>query len=152
MTKTGSKAPDFTLMDESGKAVSLKDFRGRKVALYCYPKDMTPGCTTQACNLRDHDAALRKAGIVVLGLSPDPSKSHAKFRAKHELPFTLLADPEKVLLQKLGVWAEKSMYGRKYMGVLRTTFLIDEDGKVAGIIEKPKVGDHAAEILAGFGV
>jgi peroxiredoxin Q/BCP len=152
MLKAGDKAPAFSLADQDGTTVSLKDFKGRKVALYCYPKDQTPGCTTQACNLRDHSAALEKAGIVVLGLSPDDSKSHAKFVGKYELPFTLLADPAKTTLEAYGVWAEKSMYGRTYMGVVRTTFLIDEAGRIAGIIEKPKVSDHAAEVLAGFGL
>ena len=148
----GKKAPALSLNDQDGTRVTLKDLRGKKVAIYFYPKDQTPGCTTQACNLRDNYAAVRKADIVVLGVSPDDEASHTKFIAKQDLPFTLLADPDKKALEAYGVWREKNMYGRKYMGVVRTTFLIDESGTIVKIIAKPKVADHTREILDGFGV
>tara|TARA_B100000809_G_scaffold262573_1_gene313848 strand:+ start:471 stop:941 length:471 start_codon:yes stop_codon:yes gene_type:complete len=148
----GKKAPALSLNDQDGTRVTLKDLRGKKVAIYFYPKDQTPGCTTQACNLRDNYAAVRKADIVVLGVSPDDEASHTKFIAKQDLPFTLLADPAKKALEAYGVWREKNMYGRKYMGVVRTTFLIDESGTIVKIIAKPKVADHTREILDGFGL
>jgi peroxiredoxin Q/BCP len=148
----GKKAPALSLNDQDGTRVTLKDLRGKKVAIYFYPKDQTPGCTTQACNLRDNYAAVRKADIVVLGVSPDDEASHTKFIAKQDLPFTLLADPAKKALEAYGVWSEKNMYGRKYMGVVRTTFLIDESGTIVKIIAKPKVADHTREILDGFGL
>ena len=148
----GKKAPALSLNDQDGTRVTLKDLRGKKVAIYFYPKDQTPGCTTQACNLRDNYAAVRKADIVVLGVSPDDEASHTKFIAKQDLPFTLLADPAKKALEAYGVWREKNMYGRKYMGVVRTTFLIDESGTIVKIITKPKVADHTREILDGFGL
>jgi peroxiredoxin Q/BCP len=148
----GKKAPALSLNDQDGTRVTLKDLRGKKVAIYFYPKDQTPGCTTQACNLRDNYAAVRKADIVVLGVSPDDEASHTKFIAKQDLPFTLLADPAKKALEAYGVWSEKNMYGRKYMGVVRTTFLIDESGTIVKIIAKPNVADHTREILDGFGL
>lgn len=148
----GKKAPALSLNDQDGTRVTLKDLRGKKVAIYFYPKDQTPGCTTQACNLRDNYAAVRKADIVVLGVSPDDEASHTKFIAKQDLPFTLLADPAKKALEAYGVWREKNMYGRKYMGVVRTTFLIDESGTIVKIIAKPKVAEHTREILDGFGL
>lgn len=148
----GKKAPALSLNDPDGKRVTLKELQGKKVALYFYPKDQTPGCTTQACNIRDNYGALKKAGVVVLGISPDDEASHTKFIAKQDLPFTLLADPDKKALEAYGVWREKNMYGRKYMGVVRTTFLIDESGTIVKIIAKPKVADHTREILDGFGV
>jgi peroxiredoxin Q/BCP len=151
MIKAGNKAPQFTLADQNGQKVALKDFSGQKVAIYFYPKDDTPGCTKQACSIRDDYKKVTRAGIVILGISPDDERKHTRFIEKYDLPFTLLADPDKKALQKYGVWQEKSMYGRKYMGVVRTTFLIDEKGKVANVIEKPKVADHANEILDGFG-
>jgi peroxiredoxin Q/BCP len=151
MIKAGDKAPSFTLTDQNGDKVAMKDFGGQKVAIYFYPKDDTPGCTKQACSIRDDYRKVSKAGIVILGISPDDEKKHRRFVDKYDLPFTLLADPDKKALQKYGVWQEKSMYGRKYMGVVRTTFLIDEKGKVLSVIEKPKVADHAGEILDGFG-
>lgn len=148
MTLTeGKKAPAIKLKDQNGKTISLSDFLGKKVAVYFYPKDMTSTCTVQACNIRDHHDALKKSGIVVLGISPDDTDSHKKFESKHDLPFTLLADPKQEVLKKYGVWGEKSMYGRKYMGVLRTTFLIDEKGIIRKIIEKPKSAEHAEEII-----
>lgn len=140
-------APTFTAPDQDGKMHSLADYRGRKVALYFYPKDDTSGCTTQACNLRDNYQLLLAAGVQVLGVSIDSAKSHQKFIAKHELPFPLLVDEDKQLVQDYGVWQEKSMYGRKYMGTMRYTFLIDEEGKVERVITKVETKNHAAQLL-----
>jgi thioredoxin-dependent peroxiredoxin len=145
--KVGDAAPDFAVNDEKGNKVSLSDFKGKKVVLYFYPKDNTPGCTAEACNLRDNYQALLKAGYVVLGVSTDDEKSHQKFIDKFELPFPLLADTTKELHEKYGTWVEKSMYGKKYMGTARITFLIDEHGKIEEIIEKVKTADHTAQIL-----
>ncbi len=145
--KVGDTAPDFSVNDQSGNPVKLSDFKGKKVVLYFYPKDNTPGCTAEACNLRDNYTALQKAGYVVLGVSSDNEKSHQNFIDKFELPFPLLADTEKDIHEKYGTWVEKSMYGRKYMGTARVTFLIDENGKIEEIIEKVKTKDHTAQIL-----
>jgi len=145
--KPGVKAPDFTTTDQDGKKVKLSDYRGRKVVLYFYPRDMTPGCTAEACNLRDNYKALQKAGYEILGVSTDTEKSHQKFIAKEKLPFRLLSDTDKTLHNKYGTWVEKSMYGRKYMGTARKTFLIDEAGKIEDIIEKVNTKEHAAQIL-----
>lgn len=145
--KVGDSAPDFSVNDQSGNPVKLSDFKGKKVVLYFYPKDNTPGCTAEACNLRDNYEALQKAGYIVLGVSTDSEKSHQKFIDKFELPFPLLADTEKQIHEKYGTWVEKSMYGRKYMGTARTTFLIDENGKIEEIIEKVKTKDHTAQII-----
>jgi thioredoxin-dependent peroxiredoxin len=145
--KTGDVAPDFSVNDQHGKPVKLSDFKGKKVVLYFYPKDDTPGCTAEACSLRDNYSALQKAGYVVLGVSADDEKSHQKFIKKFELPFTLLADTDKQIHEKYGTWVEKSMYGRKYMGTARVTFIIDEKGAIAEIIEKVDTKDHAAQIL-----
>jgi peroxiredoxin Q/BCP len=145
--KVGDSAPDFSVNDQSGNPVKLSEFKGKKVVLYFYPKDNTPGCTAEACNLRDNYEALQKAGYVVLGVSTDSEKSHQKFIDKFELPFPLLADTEKEIHEKYGTWVEKSMYGRKYMGTARTTFLIDENGKIQEIIGKVKTKDHTAQIL-----
>jgi peroxiredoxin Q/BCP len=145
--KAGDKAPDFSVNDQHGNPVRLSDFKGQKVVLYFYPKDNTPGCTSEACNLRDNHSALQKAGYKVLGISTDSEKSHQNFIAKYELPFTLLADTEKEIHEKYGTWVEKSMYGRKYMGTARMTFLIDENGVIENIIEKVKVKDHTEQIL-----
>ncbi len=147
----GDKAPELLGRDENGNELRLSDFAGRKLALYFYPKDMTSGCTTEACNLRDNYQELKAAGYEVVGVSVDDEKSHQKFIAKHELPFPLIADTEKKLVEEFGVWGEKSMYGRKYFGTFRTTFIIGEDGTVERIIgpKQIKVKDHAAQILAG---
>lgn len=145
--KPGLKAPDFTTTDQDGKKVKLSDYRGRKVVLYFYPRDMTPGCTAEACNLRDNYKALQKAGYEVFGVSTDTEKSHQKFITKEKLPFSLLSDTDKTLHNKYGTWVEKSMYGRKYMGTARRTFVIDETGKIEDIIEKVDTKDHAGQIL-----
>ncbi len=148
--KIGDKAPEALGHDENGKEVKLSDFAGKKLALYFYPKDMTPGCTAQACNLRDNYQELRKQGYEVVGVSINNEKSHQRFIAKYELPFRLIADTESKLAQQFGVWAEKKMCGRTYMGMLRTTFLIDEQGAVERIITHKQVDtkNHAAQILA----
>ncbi len=151
MLKEGDKAPAFKGKNQDGKAVKLADFKGKKLALYFYPKDDTPGCTKQACSLRDGIAELKKAGIEVVGVSIDDEKSHQKFIAKYELPFDLLADTDKSIVEAFGVWREKSMYGKKYMGTHRKTFLIDEKGKIVKIFDKVKVSEHADEVLAAFG-
>lgn len=148
----GKKAPTFSAIDQDGEKIKLADFKGKKLALYFYPKDNTSTCTVQACNLRDGYKMLEKQGIAVVGVSPDDEKSHLKFIAKNELPFRIIADTDKKLVEKFGVWGEKQLYGNKYMGVFRTTFLIDENGVVVKIISKPKVKEHAAEIAAGFGL
>lgn len=143
----GDQAPDFKTEDQDGKVVSLKDFRGKKVVLYFYPEDDTPTCTVEACNLRDNYEALKRAGLVILGVSPDKKEKHKKFEVKYNLPFTLLEDPGKKIIDKYGVWGEKNMYGRKYMGLLRTTFLIDENGVITKVFKKPKSKIHSEEIL-----
>jgi thioredoxin-dependent peroxiredoxin len=145
--KVGEKAPDFEGRDQDGNVLRLSDFKGRKVVLYFYPKDDTPGCTAQACNLRDNYNALLKAGYEVIGISSDDEKSHMKFRTKYGLPFPLIADTDRSINEKYDVWVEKSMYGKKYMGTARTTFLINEQGVIDEIIEKVKTGDHTAQIL-----
>jgi len=146
----GSQAPDFEGLTQDGSSIRLSDYIGRKVALYFYPKDNTPGCTKQACNLRDNNAALVEAGIEVIGVSGDSVKSHEKFVTKYRLQFPLVADTDKAIMLKYGVWGEKKLYGRTFLGVKRTTFLINEDGTIQKIIKKPKTSDHTAEVLAGF--
>jgi peroxiredoxin Q/BCP len=143
----GDKAPAFSGKDAGGNKVSLADYKGKKVALYFYPQDDTPTCTTQACNLRDNIALLKKEGFAVIGVSPDDEKSHQKFGKKFGLPFPLVADPEHKIIDKYGVWGEKLLYGRKYMGLHRTTFLIDEKGVIRKIFLKPKSKQHAEEIV-----
>lgn len=143
----GDTAPDFTSTDQTGNPVKLSDFRGKKVVLYFYPKDNTPGCTAQACSLRDNYAELRSAGYEVLGVSVDDQKSHQKFINKFDLPFTLIADTDTKVAEAYGVWQEKSMYGRTYMGTVRTTFLIDEKGIITNIIHKIDTKNHADQIL-----
>ncbi|MFZ9889539.1 MAG: thioredoxin-dependent thiol peroxidase [Myxococcota bacterium] len=150
--EVGKKAPAFSGKTHDGTSIKLSEFLGQKVALYFYPKDDTPGCTKQACNLRDNFALLQKRGIVVIGVSPDDNARHQKFTEKYDLPFPLLPDPEHKILEKYGVWGEKSLYGKVFDGVVRTTFLIDEAGKIVDVIKKPKVADHTAEILARFGL
>jgi peroxiredoxin Q/BCP len=148
--KVGDKAPNILGHDENGREIKLSDFAGKKLVLYFYPKDMTPGCTTEACNLRDNYTTLRKQGYEVLGVSVDDAQKHQKFIAKHELPFSLIADTEMTLVQQMGVWGEKSMYGRKYMGTFRTTFIINEEGVIERIItpKEIKVKDHANQIMS----
>jgi peroxiredoxin Q/BCP len=146
----GQKAPSFTTVDQNGNKVALSKFKGQKVVLYFYPEDGTPTCTVQACNLRDNFSALTKEGIVVLGISPDESAKHKKFETKYNLPFTLLADPNHTVIDAYGVWGEKQMYGRKYMGLLRTTFLIDAKGIIRKIFLKPKSKQHSEEILKAW--
>lgn len=147
MLKERKKAPQFTLKDQSGKSVSLKDFLGKQVVLYFYPKDDTPGCTKEACNFRDDYSQIKKEKAVILGVSADSEAKHKKFADKYDLPFTLLSDENKVVLKKYGVWQEKSMYGRKYMGIVRSTFIIDEKGKLKKIFPKVKVTDHNKKVL-----
>jgi peroxiredoxin Q/BCP len=147
LLKSGSKAPAFTLPSDAGTTVKLTDLSGQKVVLYFYPKDDTTGCTVEACEFRDHWAEVKRAGAVVLGVSPDGVASHAKFKTKFKLPFPLLADEDHQVAEKYGVWGEKSMYGRKYFGIRRTTFLIDETGRIAKVFEKVKPNGHAEEVL-----
>jgi peroxiredoxin Q/BCP len=146
--KEGQKAPPFTATDQDGAKVSLADFKGQKVVLYFYPEDDTPTCTIQACNLRDNYSVLVKAGFKVIGISPDDEKKHQKFIDKFSLPFTLLTDPQHSIIDKYGVWGEKNLYGRKYMGLHRTTFVIDENGMIKKIFLRPKNATHAQEILS----
>lgn len=151
MLNEGDIAPDFTTKDQNGNAVKLSDFKGKRVVLYFYPKDDTPGCTKEACSLRDSFDIFEEKGIKILGVSTDSEKSHQKFITKYNLPFDLLADTEKEIVEAYGVWGEKNMYGKKYFGINRTTFLIDEDGKIVKIFKKVKVDEHADEVLKAFG-
>lgn len=148
--KEGDKAPAFTGADQDGKKVSLADYKGKKVVLYFYPEDDTPTCTIQACNLRDNYGLLKKHGFEVIGVSPDDAVKHKKFVAKFNLPFTLIADTTHKILEKYGVWNQKQMFGHKYMGVLRTTFVIDEKGIIRKILLRPKSKAHAEEIIASM--
>lgn len=150
--KVGDKAPEFEGKDQDGHLTGLKDFKGKKVVLYFYPRDNTPGCTAEACNLRDNYSDLLAKGFVVIGVSPDNETSHLKFKSKFELPFILIADPEKQILQSYQVWGEKNMYGKKVMGVMRTTFIIDEKGYIAAIIRKVNTADHTTQILKESGI
>ena len=150
MLNEGDIAPDFTTKDQNGKEVRLSDLRGQRVVLYFYPKDDTPGCTKQACSLRDSHDAFTEKGIKVLGVSNDDEASHQKFISKFSLPFDLLADTEKEIVNAYGVYGEKNMYGKKYMGINRTTFLIDEEGKIKKIFKKVNVDEHADEVLKAF--
>jgi peroxiredoxin Q/BCP len=147
MPEEGKKAPLFTLKNQDGKDISLKDFQGRKVILYFYPKDDTPGCTKEACSFRDGFPEFNKLNAVILGVSPDTVQSHKKFAEKYDLPFTLLSDESRAVLETYGVWKEKNNYGRKYMGVERTTFVIDENGNIQRIFPKVKVDGHDQELL-----
>ncbi len=143
----GDKAPDFEVNNQNNEKTKLSDYKGKKVVLYFYPKDNTPGCTAESCNLRDNYQELKAAGYEILGVSSDSEKSHQNFINKYKLPFTLLVDTEKDILRKYDVWKEKSMYGRKYMGTVRTTFIIDEQGRIERIIEKVNTKDHTNQIL-----
>jgi peroxiredoxin Q/BCP len=147
MPEPGTPAPDFEGRIQDGSVIRLSDYRGRKVALYFYPADDTPGCTKQACNLRDDYRRLLDRGIAVIGVSADDIASHARFADKYDLPFPLVSDPEHHILNLYGVWGEKSLYGRTVVGTKRTTFIIDEEGIIRSVIKRPKTGDHANEIL-----
>ncbi len=143
----GQKAPDFTATDQDGKKISLSDYKGKKIILYFYPKDQTPGCTQEACNLRDNIDALSDGGYEVLGVSTDDEASHKEFKQKYSLPFSLVADTDKSINQKYGVWVEKERDGKKFMGTARTTFLIDENGMITSVIDKVDTKEHASQIL-----
>jgi peroxiredoxin Q/BCP len=147
MLKEGQKAPAFKLTADDGSTVNLKDLKGKTVILYFYPKANTSGCTVQACEFRDNKPAFTKKGAVILGVSPDPVKNLVKFRDKYDLSFKLLSDEDHAVAESFGVWGEKSLYGRKYMGILRTTFVIGPDGKIEKVYEKVKVKDHATSVL-----
>ena len=146
----GAKAPIFKGKDQNGKTISIADYKGKKIVLYFYPQDDTPTCTEQACNLRDNYSLLKKNGFVVLGVSPDEEKKHKKFEEKFDLPFTLIADPTHAIIDKYGVWGEKQLFGNHYMGLIRTTFLIDEKGIIRKVFLKPKSKQHAEEILKAW--
>ncbi|WP_027418058.1 thioredoxin-dependent thiol peroxidase [Crocinitomix catalasitica] len=145
--KIGDKAPNFAALDENGKEISLKDYNGKKLVIYFYPKDMTPGCTTQSCNLRDNYALLQENGFEILGVSADDEKRHLKFIDKYDLPFSLIADVDKKMINDFGVWGEKKFMGKVYDGIHRTTFVIDEEGTIINVIEKVKTKAHAEQIL-----
>ena len=150
MPQAGDRAPGFTLPSDEGRTISLEELRGSPVVLFFYPKDDTSGCITEACEFRDRWADVREAGAVVLGVSPDPVTSHVRFRKKYSLPFPLLADVDHSVAEAYGVWGEKSMYGRKYQGIHRTTFLIGPDGRIARVFEKVKPEGHAGQVLAAL--
>lgn len=151
MLKEGDKAPAFTGIDQNGRKIRSSDLKGKRVVLYFYPKDDTPGCTKEACSFRDSFDVFKQKDIVILGVSVDDERSHQKFIAKYDLPFDLIADTDKSIVQAYGVWGEKSLYGKKYMGTHRKTFLIDEKGKIVKIFDKVKVAEHADEVLEAFG-
>lgn len=148
--EAGAKAPDFSLVTHEGTKLKLSSLKGRRVVLYFYPKDDTPGCTKEACGFRDATAKLAKANAVVLGVSPDGPERHESFRTKYKLPFTLLCDPDHVVAEKYGAWREKNMYGKKLMGIARSTFLIDTDGRVAKVFKAVKPDGHAAQVLVAL--
>jgi thioredoxin-dependent peroxiredoxin len=152
MPDVGEKAPSFSGETQQGNTISLNDYAGKKVALYFYPKDDTPGCTKQACNLRDEYQTLKEAGVEVVGVSADDVESHQKFANKYSLPFPLIADTDRSICEAYGVYGERSLYGRKFMGIKRTTYLSDEEGKIAAVIKRPKVSKHADEVLRKFGL
>jgi peroxiredoxin Q/BCP len=147
MLAVGEKAPSFSGFDQNGIEKSLEAYAGKKFVIFFYPEDDTPTCTKQACNLRDNYQLLKDNGFEVIGVSPDEVAKHAKYQEKYDLPFTLIADPEKKIIEAFGVWGEKNMYGKKYMGLLRTTFVIDESGTIIAVIKKPRVTEHAEQIL-----
>ena len=148
--QVGDKAPAFTGIDQNENKISLSEFKGKKLVLFFYPEDDTPTCTIQACNLRDNYGLLTKNGFTVLGISPDEVKKHKKFEGKYDLPFTLIADPSHTIIDKYGVWGEKTLYGRTYMGLHRTTFLIDEKGVIRKIFLKPRSKQHAEDIIKAW--
>jgi peroxiredoxin Q/BCP len=148
MLKVGSRAPDFELMDTDGRSVKLSDFRGKRIVLYFYPKDDTPGCTKEACGFKAHYRKFEKENTIVLVVSPDDQKSHQKFTQKYKLSFPLLSDPDHHIADQYGAWGKKKMYGREYDGILRSTFIIDEAGKITHVFDKVKVETHAEDILA----
>jgi peroxiredoxin Q/BCP len=150
MLEPGDRAPQFTLPDQDGNRVALKDLKGKPVVIYFYPRDFTSGCTTQACDIRDRWAEFEAAGAVVLGISPDTVESHAKFAGKHDLPHTLLADPDRTVLNKYGAWGEKNMYGKKMVGVIRSTTLVGPDGKVIKVWKRVQAKKHADQVLAAL--
>jgi peroxiredoxin Q/BCP len=150
MLEEGTLAPDFTLQADGDQEVTLSDYRGNKVVLYFYPKDDTPGCTTEACNFRDDYSEILAAGAVVLGVSPDTTTSHDRFRLKFDLPFALLSDPDHQVAELYGAWGEKKMYGRTYMGIIRSTFIIDQEGRIVKVFPKVKVKNHSQEVLAAL--
>jgi peroxiredoxin Q/BCP len=150
--KEGMPAPAFQGVDQNGETVSLDQFKGKKVVLYFYPKDNTPGCTAEACNLRDNFEQFQKQGFEIIGVSPDSEKSHQNFIARHELPFRLLSDPGKEILKAYGAWGEKKMYGKTYEGVLRSTFIIDEEGNIEKIFKKVKTKDHTNQIFTELNI
>lgn len=146
--QVGDRAPDFSCLDDQGNIVSLKDFKGKKLVIYFYPKDDTPGCTTESCDFRDNLTGLNRLGVSVVGVSKDSVKSHQKFKEKYDLTFPLLSDEDGKMVESYGVWTEKSMYGKKYMGIDRSTFLIDEDGKIAQLWRKVSVTGHVSDVIA----
>jgi peroxiredoxin Q/BCP len=148
MLQEGTLAPDFTLPTDSGGEVTLSGYRGKKVVLYFYPKDDTPGCTTEACSFRDDYGSIAAAGAVVLGVSPDTVKSHDKFKAKYSLPFALLSDPDHRVAEMYGAWGEKKNYGKTYMGIIRSTYVLDEEGKIIKVFPKVTPKEHSQEVLA----
>jgi peroxiredoxin Q/BCP len=147
MIKVGAQVPDFTVSDHKGNSITLSEYKGQKVAVFFYPKASTPGCTAEACDLRDHHSALKAAGYAILGVSADTIAAQEKFAAKYELPFPLLADVDKTVINIFGVWGPKKFMGKEYEGIHRTTFLLDEQGVVAHVIDKVKTKEHAAQIL-----
>jgi len=151
MLEENTLAPDFTLESDQGGTVSLTDFRGKKVVLYFYPKDNTSGCTKEACSFRDENAAISMKGAVVIGVSPDSVASHQKFRGQYELPFYLLSDPDHEVAEMYGAWGEKRMYGKSYLGIIRSTYVIDEEGKIIKVFPKVKVEGHVDEVLEALG-
>jgi peroxiredoxin Q/BCP len=148
--KVGQKAPAFNGINQDGEKISLADYKGKRVVIYFYPKDSTPACTVQACNLRDNYTLLKNNGVEIIGVSADDKQSHQKFITKHKLPFPLIADTNKKIIEKYGVWGKKKLFGVNYLGILRTTFVIDEKGVIIGIIIKPKSKHHTEEIMAYF--
>ena len=145
--KVGDKAPAFNLRNADGKSVKLSDYKGKKLVLYFYPKDMTPGCTKEACTFRDDYDELKNQGVEIAGVSADDQKSHQKFAGKYSLPFTLLSDPDHEMIEKYGAWGEKSLYGKKFIGILRMTYIIDEQGRIAHIFKKVKPETHSQDVL-----